>query len=108
MTETILHAFGVSEGGFEPYFPPVLGPNGAVYGTTTFVGGGCSASGTGAVFELAPPASPGESWTETILYNFPCNEFGTSPAGLTAASDGTLFGTTDGDYGMGSVFALTP
>jgi uncharacterized repeat protein (TIGR03803 family) len=108
MTETILHAFAGSEGGFEPFWPPVLGPNGVLYGTTEFVDGGCSASGCATVFGLAPPAQPGGGWTETILHSFPEGQYDFYPNALTVAPDGTLYGTTASDYGMGYVFALTP
>jgi hypothetical protein len=88
----------------------VFGPNGALYGTTAY--GGAFATGT--IFELAPPASPGGAWTETVLYDvsfyaptgaytsFPQNPF----AGLTVGKKGVLYGTTTGEAGM--VFQLKP
>jgi uncharacterized repeat protein (TIGR03803 family) len=96
----------------------IAGKNGVSYGTSLFGGEftafPCSVSypaGCGTVFEMQPPAMPGERWTETILYSFT----GTSgdalnPASnLTLASDGTLYGAASGGAtGWGAVFALTP
>jgi uncharacterized repeat protein (TIGR03803 family) len=105
MTETILHAFTGSDGD-NPASSLVLGPSGVLYGTT--VSGG--ANGNGAVFELVPPASPGGSWTETVLHSFSGLADGGSPNGIALASDGTLYGTTNqgGTFSHGTVFSLTP
>jgi uncharacterized repeat protein (TIGR03803 family) len=105
MTETILHAFNLSDG-FAPSSSLVLGLNGALYGVSGYGG----ASNLGALFELTPPASPGGSWTETILHSFMGQTDGSYPNGLTLGPDGTLYGTTAfGDLSTnGTVFALTP
>jgi uncharacterized repeat protein (TIGR03803 family) len=119
-TETVLYHFQA------PYPPPystclteqcdasdpvggvVFGPNGSLYGTTASGG----AFGTGTIFELAPPASAGGAWTETVLYDesfdaatggytsFPQSPF----AGLTVGKKGELYGTGAGAAGM--VFEL--
>jgi uncharacterized repeat protein (TIGR03803 family) len=108
MTDTILHEFGSSEAdGCVPAAPLVLGPNGVLYGTTLY--GGANSNGT--VFALVPPATPGGSWTETIVYSFGRGSTGSYPGGfLTIAPDGTLFGTTPGNTpgSPGTVFAITP
>jgi hypothetical protein len=109
MTETILHVFGVSDGdGRKPDTPLVLGPNGVLFGTTA-IGG---VSGYGTVFELAPPASPGGSWTETILYSFASAGYdeGEGRNGLALAPDGTVYATSfiGGTNAQGTVWALTP
>jgi uncharacterized repeat protein (TIGR03803 family) len=105
MTETILHAFNLSDG-FAPSSSLVLGLNGALYVVPGYGG----ASNLGALFELTPPASPGGSWTETILHSFMGQTDGSYPNGLTLGPDGTLYGTTAfGDLSTnGTVFALTP
>lgn len=109
MTATILHEFGASQAdGCVPGAPLVLGPNGVLYGTTQY--GGANHDGT--LFALAPPASPGGSWTETIVFSFG-GGVSTSPypgGFLAIAPDGTLYGTTQGSGpdGPGSVFAITP
>jgi hypothetical protein len=71
----------------------------------------------GAVFELAPPANAGGTWTESVLYSFPNNfeEPSTPYSGVLIGSGGALYGTTYishfeeccGEWG-GSVFRLTP
>jgi uncharacterized repeat protein (TIGR03803 family) len=96
MTETILHAF-TGPDGFEPDGSLVLGPNGVLYGTTEEGG----SSNLGTVFELAPPASPGGSRTETILHNFAGGADGYNPNGVALGSNGTLYGTTV--YGGASI-----
>jgi uncharacterized repeat protein (TIGR03803 family) len=106
MTETILHAFTGSDGAV-PESSLVLGSNGVLYGTTQFQG----PADCGTVFELAPPASPGGSWTETILHSFTDGADGGFPNGIALGSDGTLYGTTRYGgtlYDVGTVFSLTP
>jgi uncharacterized repeat protein (TIGR03803 family) len=104
MTESILYAF-TNPGA--PYGDLVLGPNGMLYGVTLSGGAG----GQGTVFELAPPASPGGSWTETILHSFTGGADGGMPDGLVLGRNGILYGTAfsggTSPYG-GTVFALTP
>jgi uncharacterized repeat protein (TIGR03803 family) len=83
---------------------------GNLYGTT-FNGGGSAGAGT--VYKLSPPAQPGGTWTETILYSFSYARLvnGIGPkAGLVMDSKGNLFGTTwlGGPTGGGLVFELSP
>jgi uncharacterized repeat protein (TIGR03803 family) len=116
-TETVLYHFqpaatppGYSYDGSAPVGGVVFGPNGALYGTTAYGG----PFGTGTIFELAPPASPGGAWTESVLYEIEFDSatggyygFPTSPfAGLTVGKHGELFGTETSDAGM--VFELKP
>ena len=112
-TETVLYNFAGGAGdGANPQGGVVIGPAGVLCGTTT--GGGPANSGT--VFSLAPPASPGGAWTETVLYSFAGASDGALPTSLTIGSDGVLYGTTvrggtlDGPYcaplGCGTVFSL--
>ena len=105
MTATLLHAFtGRGGDGNDPNTILVLGSDGALHGTTQYGG----ASNDGTVFELAPPASPGGSWTETILHSF--TSFEIEPQGLTLAPGGTIYGTTytGGSLNEGTLFAVTP
>ena len=103
MTETTLYSFTESDG--SSFSSLVLGPNGALYGTTH---GGPGNGGT--VFELAPPASPGGSWTKTVLHSFPSGTGGYYPNALTLGPDGILYGTTyvGGTWDVGTVYSLTP
>ena len=75
-TETVLYNFcsvlappvtGVCTDGASPDAGLVRDAGGNLYGTT-LTGGNSSSAGT--VFKLAPPAEPGGTWTETVLYNF--------------------------------------
>jgi uncharacterized repeat protein (TIGR03803 family) len=87
----------------------VFGENGAIYGAA---GGGISEQGV--IFELAPPAAPGGSWTESVIYQF--NDYagggdGREPnGGLVFGAKGALYGTTvyGGIADNGTVFELAP
>jgi len=85
------------------------GPHGVLYGATAYGG----TNGLGTVFTLQPPASPGGSWTETVLYNFTGYVYkdGSNPAASpTVGPGGVLYGTTEygGYYGTGTVYELQP
>ena len=83
-----------------------VGPNGVLYGITDI-----GAYGSGEVFELTPPSSPGGSWLETSLYDFVAGPDGASPSALVAGQSGVLYGTASSSYGPendGTVFSLTP
>lgn len=115
----LLYNFSGSDG-YEPQGGVILDAAGKLYGTTT--GGG--ASNLGIVFELSPPAVAGDTWTETVLYNFKGGTTdGDSPSNLqTVVFDkaGNLYGvTTSGGIpksedprcptdGCGVVYELTP
>jgi uncharacterized repeat protein (TIGR03803 family) len=106
--------------GAEPWGPVVVGPNGALYGTTEF--GGCG-NGTGTVFELQPPAAACKTaicyWSETVLHAFNGTD-GADPVDVLLAFDkaGNIYGTTQtggahdkcdgGLFSCGVVFELTP
>ncbi len=105
--EAVLHSFGGTVGdGQVPYAGVILGPRGTLYGTTQYGG----TYGAGTVFALTPPASPGESWTEHILYSFSGTDDGNDPLGSLTSIGGILYGTTasGGTFGSGTVFSLTP
>jgi hypothetical protein len=108
-TYRILHSFRGGADGSEPGTSLVPGLDGALYGATTYGGGGCLTRGNvgcGTAFELAPPAVAGEAWTETVLYAFGTNAY---PSGVAAGRNGVLYLTTnDKNLGDGSVSSLTP
>ena len=105
-TETVLHFFTGPDGGF-PVAGVTLGYKGALFGTTAFGG----ASQSGVIFELAPPAQRGGTYTEKVLYSFTGGSDGGSPScGLAIYSSSELYGTaaTGGASGNGSAFRLVP
>ena len=124
-TETVLHAFGgsVSRDGGNPTGSLVFDKAGNLYGTTELGGDVNCTIGPGPcglVFQLSPPKSQGDPWTETVLYNFTGVPDGQYPFGfLTIDERGNLFGTTteggtgactDGEgltIGCGTAFKLS-
>jgi hypothetical protein len=66
----------------------------------------------GVIFQLQPPASPGQGWTETTLFTFDnSGNGGCSPNGAPIAGPGgALYGTTlgGGTYGDGVFYELQP
>jgi uncharacterized repeat protein (TIGR03803 family) len=108
-TESVLYAFtGGNDGGAPYYGSLVMDSSGVLYGTTETGG----ASLTGTVFSLKPPAAPGGSWTEAVLYNFTSLSGKLPLGGLAINAAGDLFGTTStgghSSDGAGAVFRLTP
>jgi hypothetical protein len=112
---TLLYGFSLlnSVPGQDPLAGVVIGKGGVLYGTT--FGGGTWGSGT--VFSLTPPTSPGGPWTEAVLHAFAPFPFspgdGLNPyASLVIGEDGVIFGTTymGGTSGLneGTTFSLTP
>jgi uncharacterized repeat protein (TIGR03803 family) len=95
--------------GSRPVAGLTRGNLGALYGTTN-VGG---SSGNGTAFRLMPPATAGNPWTETVLYNFcslaQCID-GYDPAYPLLTHKGALYGAApSGGTGRGgTVFKLTP
>jgi uncharacterized repeat protein (TIGR03803 family) len=123
---SVIHAFaGVGTGGGgQPVGSPVVDSAGNLYGTTYYGGyktctnfpGPC-----GMVYRLAPPASKGGTWVETVLYSFSGVPDGQFPGkGVTLDLNGNVFGTTseggtgrctDGSgltIGCGTLFELSP
>jgi len=128
-TETVLYNFCTLQNCTDGLFPVaglLIDASGDLYGTTQ--GGGASSCiagsyNCGTVFELSPPASLGEPWTETVLYSFcsvqnqiGCADGNTPSSQLTADASGNLYGTTSfegagtypGNGGGGNVFELSP
>lgn len=103
----VLYAFHGSDGA-QPTARVIFGPDGTLYGTTSW--------GNGNVFNVRPPASTCSSsvclWTETVIYAFTPGSSGYLPGtgDLIFDSAGHLYGTTraGGDYGNGVVFELSP
>ena len=103
-TLATLHTF-VGTDGANPGATLVADANGNLYGTTSQGG----SFGAGTVFKLAPPATLGGTWTESVLYNFTGGVDGAHPyAGLAQDSTGHFYGTTNrgGVFNFGTVFRL--
>jgi uncharacterized repeat protein (TIGR03803 family) len=104
-TENVLHDFSDVAGGSFPEVGLTSGTDGVLYGATPS-GSGKSLYGT--VFELAPPAETGGTWTFTSLANFG-SAHGTMPSGVTVDKAGNLDGTAaGGSSNAGLVFELKP
>ena len=83
-----------------------IGHGGVLFGATTNGG----VHGFGTIFSLTPPASPGGSWTHTVLYNFQGGTDGENPdTRLTIGTGGVLYGgTTYSATGSAEIYSLTP
>ena len=103
----VLYAFHDIEDGAHPAAGLAEAPNQRLYGTT-FEGGTYN---QGSVYELTPPAVPGNAWTETVIHSFSQSVDGVGPmAPLLVDTQGRLYGTTATGPGtaVGSVFVLSP
>jgi uncharacterized repeat protein (TIGR03803 family) len=110
-SEYVLYNFTGGTDGAVPLGGLLADKAGNLLGTTS--GGGTS--GLGTVFRLAPPASPYDEWTETVLHAFAGGRDGALPVtGLIADTRGNLYGpTTQGgtghcaeENGCGTIFRL--
>jgi hypothetical protein len=126
--ETVLHRFTGQHGnGANPRAALVMSGSGAFYGTTLRGGSGsCSdngGTGCGTVFELSPPPSPGNAWTQNALYSFTDQDGdGAAPnAGVAVGGSGAIVDAISNGGsapcvnfspntppGCGTVFELTP
>jgi uncharacterized repeat protein (TIGR03803 family) len=94
----VLHSFGGGDDGWAPRAGLADGGDGFLYGTATFQ----SMQVQGTVFRIRP-----DGRDFTVLHRFTGDD-GSSPwAPLRRASDGLLYGTTDG-LEVGAVYRVTP
>jgi uncharacterized repeat protein (TIGR03803 family) len=108
-----LYAFSGPDGNV-PQTRVIFGPDGNLYGTTTYGG----QSDKGLVFRLQPPASICKTtlcpWTETVLYSFTGGSDDANPTYGDLAFDraGNIYGTTpaggDPICHCGVVYELSP
>jgi len=99
----ILFQFTGSDGS-DPFAGPTLDAAGNIYGTTVYLDG---TDGAGTVFKLTQNSDG--SWTETVLTDFSAG--GENPsAPVIFDTAGNLYGTTTfgGEFGVGTVFELSP
>lgn len=108
-----LYKFQGSTDGWSPV-TTVAAHDGVLFGTTQAGGDlSCGYYGCGTVFELIPPATKGDPWTETVLYSFKSGSDGRSPWGFIFDKKGNLYGTTyvggtAAGCGCGTVYRLSP
>ncbi len=100
---TNLFSFQGGSEGTNPVGPLIFDRAGNLYGATT--SGGLAGGGT--VFELSPS---GGSWTFKLLYSLRGGANGGPQSNLAMDASGNLYGAaiSDGAFGAGSVFKLTP
>ena len=104
--ETVIHDFtGGSSGSLDGRYPQggvVFDAAGNLYGTA--VGG---ANGLGVIFELSPPATEGDEWTESLLYSF---KGGVTDGAFTNGPLGTEYPGSEGVVfdGSGNLYGVTP
>lgn len=115
VVETVLYSFDRDgSGGSDPRAALVADSAGNLYSTADVAG----SFNAGTVFKLAPPSSPGGTWTYSVLYNFTGGTDGAYPAAPLLLENGALYGLTSQggdencfanvDYGCGTVFQITP
>lgn len=100
---TPLYSFEGGNDGANPQTADVVfGPDGAIYSSTFYGGGACSAPGCGTIFKLRPSALG--PWTETIVHSFTGAD-GSGPVGAVVFDqNGNLDGaTTDGGFENGGI-----
>jgi uncharacterized repeat protein (TIGR03803 family) len=106
----VLHNFGASGDGTNPWGPPVLDSKGNLYGFTDSGGTGhCSDYGCGIVYELGPRHNG--TWSEEVLHDFTDDGKGEFPSGAPIFDTaGNLFGTSVGDTDgtPSTAFELSP
>jgi uncharacterized repeat protein (TIGR03803 family) len=114
-TETTLYSFTAGKDGAMPSGSLTMDKAGNLYGTASQGGfhKGLN-SNNGTVFELSPPATSGDAWTETTLHEFggkPSSD-GSRPFGELLFLNGKFYGTTSmggaGTPAFGTVFSVVP
>ncbi len=103
--ETVLYSFQGADDGNNPATPPVVATDGTLYGVAYN-----GTSRYGVIYSLSPPAEPGGTWTESVLYNFAGGDDQNPDSALVISPEGKLYGVADGDgedY-YGEVFELAP
>ncbi len=109
-TETILHTFTGHRDGCYPMTPPLVAPDGTIYGATyggIVVYGYPGVPGDGTIFRLTQTAAG--TWTKTVLYDLTTsNSWG--PDSPLAIRQGAIYGTAASQYAElgGAFFQLQP
>ena len=95
-----LATFNNNTNGITPSAPPVLGPDGSLYGTTTS-GNGTNRFGT--IYRVTPDG------VLINLHTFTSADGADALAPLMFANDGSLYGTASGGgaHNLGTIFRIT-
>lgn len=107
-TETVIYNFTNDADDNVPGGYLIVDPAGKLYGTTTYGG-----TGSGTVFQLAPPTVSGGAWTRYVLYRFSGKPDGVNPIGtLIMDAAQNIYGETwqggaCSSTGDGTVFKLS-
>jgi uncharacterized repeat protein (TIGR03803 family) len=110
--ETVLASFAGSR--YAPMAPLgglLISGSGELFGTTFSNDASTNLSTGGTVFTLLPPATPGGTWAQKVVYDFLTGSLGQSPQGGVISVDGSLYGTTFEGSGIGdcgTVYQLSP
>jgi hypothetical protein len=112
--DRVLHYFADSPDGANPIDSLLRNGNGFI--GVTADGGNADSQGNpcGTVYQAGAPATPGGSWTESVIYAFATTNDGCNPlGGLVRDHNGVLYGTTKFGgvatfAGFGTVYSLTP
>ncbi len=102
-TDNVIQVFGRGSDGAQPLSGMTFDSAGNLYGTTSEGG----TTGNGTVYELT---RSGQTWTETVLYNFAGGTDAASPvASVSIDAAGNLYGSSPfgGANGDGAVYKLT-
>jgi uncharacterized repeat protein (TIGR03803 family) len=106
---TVLYTFTGGKDGRTPSAPPILGPDGSFYGTTTF-GGGSSSCGT--IYRITNSGTSSGGFK--LLHDFDKTDGCNPKAALVLGTDGNFYGATSNggtcaaNGGCGVVFQVTP
>jgi hypothetical protein len=112
-TPVVLYSFIFGVGGpdaCQPLSAPVVGAGGVLYGVTS-QGGVNPPSDFGALYAVQPPATPGGTWTEEVLYSFgtPGTNISTPASNIAPGPAGSYYVlTTGGDTGPPVLAQLRP
>jgi uncharacterized repeat protein (TIGR03803 family) len=109
----ILHSFGATNDGANPFSGALINSGGILYGVTPYGGsyaGYCKYIGCGTVFSVVPATH-----AEKVLYAFQDGADGELPFASLLYTGGTIYGSTSnggtyggGQIGGGTVFSLNP
>jgi hypothetical protein len=99
-TPIVLYSFIFAVGGpdaCDPFAAPVAGAGGVLYGVTS-EGGVNPPPVFGTLYAVLPPATPGGTWTEEVLYSFgtPGTNIGTPASNIIAGPAGSFYILTSG------------